>query len=60
MARRGESSRQWIFGLAIVLTALVCLFGFSHLAPGATFIIAAAALVALVVFFWLAGKNGKA
>lgn len=52
-----ETRRQWISGLAITLTALVCLFGFWRLSPGATFVVASVALVALVGFFWLAGKS---
>lgn len=53
---RGESKRQWISGLAITITALVCLFGFSKLAPSTTFVVALGAFVALVVIFWIAGK----
>ena len=60
MAPRQESKRQWVCALAVVLTAVVCLFGFSQLAPEATFVIALAAFVAIIVFFWLAGKNGNA
>ncbi len=56
MAYREESKRQWIFGLAITVTALVSLFGFWQLSPGLTFMIASIALCALVVFFWFAGK----
>ena len=56
MAKREESKRQWITGLAITLTTLVCLFGFWHLAPTTTFVIAVVALVALVILFWFAGK----
>ena len=56
MAFREESKRQWIFGLAITITALVSLFGFWRLSPGLTFVIASIALCALIVFFWLAGK----
>jgi hypothetical protein len=53
-----QTTRQWIFGVLITLTTLVCLFGFWRLSPGATFIVASGALIALVIFFWLAGKNG--
>jgi hypothetical protein len=52
-----ESGRRWISGLAITITALVCLFGFWRLSPGVTFVIALSALVALIFFFWLAGKE---
>jgi divalent metal cation (Fe/Co/Zn/Cd) transporter len=51
-----QSHRQWLAGLAITLTALVCLFGFWRLSPIATMIIAAIALVALIFVFWLAGR----
>ena len=59
MATRQETKRQWISGLAIVLTALVCLFGFARISPGLTFLIAAIAFVALVIFFWLAGRQAE-
>ncbi|MBZ9984000.1 hypothetical protein LB521_22965 [Mesorhizobium sp. BR-1-1-8] len=59
MARPAESKRQWISGLATTLTAIVCLFGFWRLSPGVTFTIALISLVALVIFFWLAGKAGR-
>jgi hypothetical protein len=58
MQRPLESRRQWISGLAITITALVCLFGFWRLSPGVTFVIATSALVALIFFFWLAGRDG--
>ncbi|MBW7950167.1 MAG: hypothetical protein H3C55_12560 [Pseudorhodoplanes sp.] len=51
------TKRQWISGLAIVLTTLVCLFAFWRLAPEVTFVIALVALVALLFVFWLAGKG---
>ena len=57
MAYREELKRQWVFGLAITVTALVSLFGFWRLSPGITFVIASVALCALVVFFWFAGKS---
>ncbi len=52
-----ESGRAWLSGLAITVTTLVALFGFWHLAPGATFIIACLALVGLVIAFWVAGGS---
>lgn len=52
---RKESTRAWLSGLAITITALVGLFGFWHLAPGATFIVACLAIVGLVISFWVAG-----
>lgn len=52
MTSRGEAERKRVSGLAVILTALICLFGFSHLNPGATFAVAAAGLMALIVFFW--------
>lgn len=52
-----EPRRAWISRLAITITALVCLFGFWRLSPGITFAVASAALVALVVAFWFAGKE---
>lgn len=51
------TKRQWISGLAIILTALVCLFGFWRLSPGVTFAVALGAFIALVFAFWLAGKG---
>jgi hypothetical protein len=59
MAYRLETKRQWLSGLAITLTSLVCLFGFWRLSPVTTFVIASTALVALVGFFWMAGKGSK-
>jgi hypothetical protein len=53
--RRSEPIRQWLAGLAIVLCTLIGLFGFWHLAPGATFIVACLAIVGLVISFWIAG-----
>jgi hypothetical protein len=55
-AHQVETRRQWISGLAITLTALICLFAFWRLAPGATLSVAIVALAALVVFFWLEGR----
>jgi hypothetical protein len=52
-----ETRRRWVSGLAITLTALVSLFGFWRLSPGATFLIALLGLVALIIFFWVAGKE---
>jgi hypothetical protein len=57
MALHQETKRQWISGLAITLTAIVCLFGFWRLSPGVTFIVAVASLVILVFLFWYAGKK---
>jgi hypothetical protein len=57
MVDRVESKRQWVSGLAITLTALVCLFAFWHLSPGLTFLIAICSLVALVGLFWVAGAD---
>lgn len=57
MTFRQETKRQWISGLAITLTALVCLFGFWRLSPGVTFIIAVVSLAVLAFVFWYAGKN---
>ena len=54
-----ETHRQWISGLAIILTALVSLFGFWRLSPGVTFLVASCALVALIVSFWIAGRDGN-
>lgn len=55
---RDETRRQWISGLAIILTAMVCLFGFWRLAPEITVIVALVALIALLVLFWIAGGKG--
>jgi hypothetical protein len=57
MVHRVESKRQWISGLAITLTALVCLFAFWRLSPGITFVIAVCALIALIGLFWVAGND---
>lgn len=57
MAHRTETRRQWISGLGIILTALICLFAFSKLAPALTFVVALTAFFALIFFFWLAGKQ---
>jgi hypothetical protein len=56
MTRRPESKRQWLFGLAMAVTALICLFGFAQLNPNITIIIALVALAALVALFWYAGR----
>lgn len=42
--------------LAIPATAIVALLGFWKLSPGWTFIIALAALIILVILFWIEGK----
>lgn len=52
-----QSKRQWISGLAVILTALICLFGFWRLSPGITFVVAVCAFVALLVLFWKAGND---
>ena len=49
--------RQWISGLAISITAIVFLFGFWRLSQGATFVVAAISLAALMFFFWYVGKD---
>jgi hypothetical protein len=49
--------RGWISGLAIILTALVALFGFWRLSPGLTFVIACVALIGLIAALWVAGKD---
>lgn len=54
-----ETQRQWISGLAITLTTLVSLFGFCRLSPGATFVVASCALIALVFLFWFEGKEAE-
>ena len=54
-----QTKRQWISGLAIILTALVCLFSFSKLAPDVTLIVALVALVVLVALFWWTGRTKK-
>jgi len=57
MIHHAESKRQWVSGLAITLTALVCLFAFWRLSPGVTFVIALSALIALIGLFWIAGND---
>lgn len=57
MRRRKDTTRQWLSGLAITLTALICLFGFWRLSPAATFVVAGVAFVALIVFFWVHGDK---
>lgn len=49
--------RERTSGLAIILTALACLFVFWRLSPGLTFAVAAGALplLVLVVLFWMTG-----
>jgi arginine exporter protein ArgO len=49
--------RQWISGLAIILTTLVCLFGFWRLSPSTTLLVSLVSLVGLIFVFWLAGKR---
>jgi hypothetical protein len=43
-----DSTRAWLSGLAIVITALVGLFAFWRLSPGTTYIVACIALIGLV------------
>jgi hypothetical protein len=57
--RSREPTRQWLAGLAITICALIGLFGFWRLAPGATFIIACLALVGMVISFWFAGRDAN-
>ena len=59
MAYREESKRQWISGLAITLTALVCLFAFNRLWPDITLAIAVISLIGIIVLFWVTGKQDK-
>jgi len=59
MAHRERSKRQWISGLAITLTALVCLFAFNRLLPHITLAIAVASLIGIVILFWITGKQDK-
>jgi hypothetical protein len=44
-------------GLAITVTAMICLFGFWKLSPGLTFAIASISFVALIALLWIAGKE---
>lgn len=55
-AVRKDSIRTWLSGLAIIVTALVALFGFWRLSPGVTFAVACLALLGLVVALWIAGN----
>jgi cobalamin biosynthesis protein CobD/CbiB len=50
-----QSTRQWIGGVAVALTTIVCLFAFWRLSPDVTFIIALVALGGMIFSFWLAG-----
>ena len=59
MTKPEQSYRQWVSGLGITLTGLVCLFGFWRITPGATFVISSVSFIALVVFFWSAGRNKR-
>ena len=59
MARCTKSPRSWISGLAIVLTALVCLFAFSQLSPLLTFGVGLFSFIALILLFWFSGGNKK-
>lgn len=56
MAHREQSRRHWVSGLALAATVLACLFALARVAPEATYIMAAVALIVLVVVFWRAGK----
>lgn len=51
-----DTSRRWISGIAVMVAAVVSLFGFWHLSPGVTFIVAVAALGAMIFFLWLSGR----
>ena len=51
---RRETTRAWLSGLAITITTLIALFGFWHIAPGTTFIIACVALVGLGISLFIA------
>lgn len=48
-----ETKRAWLSGLAITVTTLVGLFGFWHLSPGLTYIVACIALVGLIASIFL-------
>lgn len=52
-----ESRRRWLSGLSITLTTVICFFGFWHLAPGLTFLVAIGALIALTFSLWWSGKE---
>ncbi len=51
-----ESRRRWLSGLAITLTTIVSYLAFWRLAPGTTFIVGCAALLACLIALWVAGK----
>lgn len=60
MVRFEKTTRRWIAGLGIIVTALVCLFAFERLAPLITLIVAVVAFAALIALFWIAGKSRDA
>lgn len=54
-----ESTRTWLSGLAVTLTAMVAMFAFWHLSPGITFLIGCFALLGLIVAAWHYGRETR-
>lgn len=53
---RNRVARNWA-NIALLPATVLCLVAFWKLAPGATFVIAVVALIAMIVSFWVAGKD---
>ena len=54
---RTEGPRQWVTGLVVIAATIVGFFGFARLSREWTLGISAGILVALIIFFWFAGRS---
>lgn len=52
---RADSGKAWLTGLALMVTMVVCIYGFARLSPVWTLVISSTALLGLLAFFWRVG-----
>ena len=55
--RQVETARQWLSGLAVVITTIVCLYSFARISISAVVAASAVALVASIIVSWILGRR---
>lgn len=57
--RTAETTRQWLSGLAVIVTTMVCVYAFSRLSLEWTAVLAGGTLSSLLFFFWRVGRRNR-
>jgi len=52
-----ESTRQWVSGLAVLITTIVCLYSFARISLWAVAAAAAATLIGSLILSWAIGRR---